>query len=1025
MRHLRFFLLALMASTMLSAFAQNEDITVSGTVVDNNGEPVIGASAIQKGTSNGAVTDLDGHFSVKVPKGTTLTISYIGFSTQDVKAAPNLQVKLVENSKELSEVVVTGYTSEKKADLTGAVSVVKMSDIADVPTGNVLSSLNGRVAGVNITTDGTPGSTGTSTLVRGTTTINNSSPLYVIDGIMTRDNVGSILASNDVESIQVLKDAASAAIYGAQAANGVIIITTKRAKKGEIHVTLDASLTAQTFTSGINLLNAYQWGDVYWQAYKNTYGKHPTSLVYGNGETAQLNTTTPYYTGADGQTYTASNTDWRDLMYKTALMQNYSLTLSKGTDNGSTSLSVNWIDQDGTLKNTDYQRFNTRLTSDYRFFNDHLRIGESVAVNRWTQHYNQGGIEEQLLKQHPAEPVYSDQGGYGGGYVDVFNDSPNPLRLQNNQKDNRHEYWRIFGNGYIEILPIKNLSIKSNFGADYYTEFNSEFVPSWTEASRSVNTNELTVSHAHTLNYVWTNTANYSLNLGDHHASFLLGEEMKRNHTENLNGYGMGLVLEDKDYRYLNSTTSNKTNGNIASTYSMISFFGKANYNYADKYLLSFTLRRDASSRFGSQHNSGWFPSVSGGWRISSEKFMKNTHNWLDDLKLRASWGINGNDEIDNEATYTKYLVSLDNASYNMTGDNSTLASGAYKSYTGNANLKWEQTQQINLGFDATLLSQRLTITFDWFHKRTTDMLYQPPYAGVMGEGGYTWANCISMNNNGAEFVLGWRDKFSNGLRYDISFNGSFYKNKVTDLPESIYYTFGGGTPDHSLVGQPLGSWMGYKTDGVFRTQQDVDDYKAKYQVEIGAPGVGRIKYLDVNNDGKITTADQTWLGSDQPKFIGGLNLSASWKGFDLSLFFNGIVRDAWNNSKFYTDFFQLWNGNHSTRLLKAMNAWTNYESTGVYNCDIPALTVVDSNNENRGSDFYIEDGSFIKLKTLTLGYTLPSTLMKKWHLSTARVYFQAQNLFTITSYTGADPEGLGYVYPLPRTFTFGLSVGI
>lgn len=398
MKYFRFFMLFIM-SFMISATAlAQSEITVSGTVVDNTGEPIIGASVIQKGTSNGAVTDLDGKFSFKAPSGAPLTISYVGYATQEIKAAPNLTITLKENAKELSEVVVTGYTSEKKADLTGAVSVVKMSDIADVPTGNVLSSLNGRVAGVNITTDGTPGSTGTSTLVRGTTTINNSSPLYVIDGIMTRDNVGSILASNDVESIQVLKDAASAAIYGAQAANGVIIITTKRAKKGEIHVNLDASLTAQTFTSGIDLLDANQWGDVYWQAYKNTYGTHPTSLVYGNGETAKLNTSTPYYTGADGQTYTATNTDWRNLMYKTALMQNYSLTLSKGTDNGSTSLSVNWIDQDGTLKNTDYQRFNTRLTSDYKFFNDHLRIGESVAVNRWTQHVAQGGIEEQLLK---------------------------------------------------------------------------------------------------------------------------------------------------------------------------------------------------------------------------------------------------------------------------------------------------------------------------------------------------------------------------------------------------------------------------------------------------------------------------------------------------------------------------------------------------------------------------------------------------------------------------------------------------
>ena len=341
MKHFRRALLGMtLATVSVSAWAQ--DIIVSG-----------------------AVTDLDGHFSFKAPQGSLLVVSYIGYATQELKAGSNMTIELKENTKQLNEVVVTGYTSEKKADLTGSVAVVKMKDIADVPTGNVLQSLNGRVAGVNITTDGTPGGNNTSTLVRGTTTINNSSPLYVIDGVMTRDGVGSILSSNDVESIQVLKDASSAAIYGAQAANGVIIITTKRAKKGETKVDFNASLTLQQFVNNYDLLDANQWGEVYWQAYKNTYGVHPNSLIYGNGDKPVLNTTTPYFTGAKGQTYTATNTNWLDLMYKTALMQDYSVTLSRATDKGATSLSVNWIDQDGMLKNTDYQRINTRLTTDY------------------------------------------------------------------------------------------------------------------------------------------------------------------------------------------------------------------------------------------------------------------------------------------------------------------------------------------------------------------------------------------------------------------------------------------------------------------------------------------------------------------------------------------------------------------------------------------------------------------------------------------------------------------------------------
>ena len=1003
-----------------------QDLKVSGTVISGeDNEPVIGATVREKGTQRATVTNLDGRFTLTVKQGAVIEISYLGMQTVEMPATATMNVTLKSSSKTIDEVVVTGYTAEKKADLTGSVSVVKMTDIADVPTGNVLSSLNGRVAGVNITTDGTPGSTNTSTLVRGTTTINNSSPLYVIDGIMTRDNVGSILSSNDVESIQVLKDASSAAIYGAQAANGVIIITTKRAKKGEVKVDFDASLTAQTFTTNYDLLNARQWGDVYWQAYRNSYGTHPNSMIYGNGETAQLNTTSPYFTGADGRTYTAADTDWLDLMYKTALMQNYSLTMSKGSENGSSSLSVNWIDQDGMLKNTDYQRFNTRLTSDYGFLNNRLRVGESIAVNYWTQHFAQGGIEEQLVAQHPAEPAYDSMGGYGGGNMDVLNDKPNPLRLQNNQKDDVHKYWRVFGNVFMEIEPIKNLTLKSNFGINYYNEFSKTFVPKWTESSRTIDVNELDTYHYHNLNWVWTNTANYNLELGDHHASFLLGMESKKNNYEDLGGHGQGLMSEETDYRYLNAVTNLAQVRGIGGNYSMISYFAKANYAYQSKYLVAATVRRDASSRFGSNHNVGVFPSVSAGWRITSEKFMETTRSWLDDLKLRASWGINGNDEIDNEATYTKYLVSLSNASYNLRGDNQHMASGAAKTHTGNPDLKWEQTQQINFGLDATLLNQRLTLSLDYFLKKTTDMLFEPPYAGVIGEGGYSWQNCIDMDNNGFELVLGWRDRLKNGLNYSIDFNASVYHNEMKSLPEAIYYTFGGAIPGKSIVGQPYGSWMGYKTDGVFRTQDEVDAYKQQYDVQIGAPGVGRIKYLDINGDNKINTADQTWLGCDRPKFTAGLNLSASYKGFDLSLFFNGMIRDAWNNSKFYTDLFQLWNGNHSTRLLDAMNAWTEYEKTGVYNCDTPALTALDSNNENRSSEFYIENGSFIKLKTATLGYTLPQSLLSKIHLRRARVYVQGQNLFTITGYTGADPEGLGYTYPLPRTFTFGLSVGL
>lgn len=1008
---------------LMCTVAQAQSLTIKGNVVSKtDGEPIIGVTVVETANStNGTITDFDGNFTLTVSKGAELTFSYVGFKTQQLKAEATMKVVMAEDAEMLGEVIVTGYMSEKKASLTGSVAVVKMKEVADIPTGNVLSSLQGRVAGMNVTTDGTPGGGNTTTRLRGITTINNSSPLYVIDGVQTRDNVASILSSNDVESIQVLKDAASAAIYGAQAANGVIIITTKRAREGDVKVNFDMSLTAQTFVSNIEMLDAYEWGDVYWQAYHNTFGTYPSSVVYGNGEKAQLQ---EYYFDRDGVKIKSGNTDWAKEVFNTAFMQNYNLSLSKGFKDGNVSLALNYMDQNGLTRNTDYKRFNSRLASNFHFLNNKIRIGESVSVNHWKNHNNPSGIEELVIAQHPAIPVYDENGGYAGGYVDILGDKPNAIRLTDNEANNRHSNWRVFGNVYLEVEPIKNLIYKSSFGLNYNTGFHSTFVPKWAEGDRRVDVNELTVREDNSLQWVWSNTVNYMIDLGKHSINALVGMESKKEYGEHLQGYGRGLVIEDLDYRYLDTVTEGKNVGNNSSSYAMVSYFGKVNYDYDDKYLLSATLRRDASSRFGSFNNSAVFPSVSAGWRLSREKFMQNASSWLSDLKLRASWGINGNDMIDNNATYSLYYTNMDNASYNFSGDGVTLVPGVQKSMSGNSELKWEQTEQLNFGLDLAFFDYKLGVTLDYFSKKTKDMLIQKPYIGAIGEGGYKWYNAASMDNNGIEAAITWKDNIKD-FDYNVSFNISYYKNEITELPEVIKYTWGGGDGvSKTIVGQPYGSWMAYKTDGIFKTREEVYEYLSKYDVQVGAPGVGRIRYQDLNGDGIINTADRDWMGSDQPKIIAGLNLGASYKGFDFNMFFNGMVRDAWNNSKFYTDLFQGWTGNHSTDLLDAMNAWNVYEETGVYDCEVPALTVVDNNNETRGSDFFIEDGSYLKLKTITLGYTLPEKSVKKMGLNNVRFYLQAQNVFTLTNYTGADPEGLGYPYPLPRTYTFGLSVG-
>ena len=1013
--------LSLLMLWIVAFAAHAQNITVKGNVVSaTDAEPLIGASVVSSvQESLGTITDFDGNFTIDVPEGSSLTISYIGFVSVTVKAAPQLNIELKEDAETLSEVVVVGYSTEKKSDLTGSVSVIKMKDVADMPTGNVMQSLQGRVAGMTVTTDGTPGGLSTATSIRGASSFRSDAngPLYVIDGVMTRENPGTIINSNDVESIQVLKDAASASIYGAQAANGVIIITTKRAKKGEASVTFDASLTMQTYTSGLDLLDANQWGDVYWSAYKYAHnGATPASSVYGNGATAKLQT----YQNLNGADVLPQTTDWEDQIHRTALMQTYSIGLQKGAENGSSSLSLSWLDHDGIVKGTDFKRLNSRFSSDYGFLDNRLKAGGNVAVNWWTSHDMPGGIEENAVKQHPAKAVYDVEGVYVDQIYDILGDTPNAMRLIENAAANKNEYWRVFGNAYLQVEPIKNLIVKTNFGVNYYNETHKTFEPAWLRDT----VNKLTQSTSKNQDWVWTNTAQYNFDLDKHSFMALAGFESKKYHNENFFGYGTGLQIEDPNYLYLSNVTANKNVGAGASNYSMVSGFGKLNYTYDNKYLVSFTLRRDASSRLSKDHNYDWFPSVSAGWRLSQESFMEPTQSWLSNLKLRGSWGINGNDLIDNEAFYAKYLMSLDRGSYNMSGDGTTLSPGAYRIRTTNPDLKWEKTYQTNVGVDAGFLNNALSVSLDYFYKETKDMLVEKPYIATIGEGGYCWYNGGEMTNQGFEGQINWRGNITSDFSYDLGFNFTYSKNKVTDLLEDIYYTYGGGYTGHTLVGQSLGSWMGFKTDGVFKTQAEVDEYRQKYQVEFGSPAVGRIRYVDVDGDGKINYNDRTWLGCDLPKAQFGFTVGAQWKGFDLNMFFSAIIRDAFNNSKYYTDLFQCWNGNHGTRLLEAAQAYDRFLQTGVYDSETPAPTTDNSNNEYEVSEFHIENGSFLRLKTLTLGYTIPKALQEKAKIQNARIYLQAQNLFTITGYSGADPEGLGYPYALPRQFTMGFQLG-
>ncbi len=800
---LRQLLLLLSMAFSTAIFAQK--IEVRGVVSSSeDNQPLVGVSIIEKGTKNGVTTNLDGEFFLSVSSSNAvLQFSMIGMQTTEVKVGNRKIINLVmePDAVMLEQLVVTGYTTEKKAEITGAVSVVKLSDVSSIPSGNIMSTLQGRLAGVSVTTDGQPGGTTTGVTIRGITTINNSNPLYVIDGVQTRENIATLLNANDVESIQVLKDAASASIYGTQAANGVIIITTKKSGKNKTKISFDGQLTAQTFHTDIKLLNAQQWGDVYWKACQND-GVQPSHDQYGNGATAVI----PEFIDAD-KTIRAGDTNWAKQVYQTAMLQNYNLTVSNGGENSSSLLSFNFFDQDGLIKYTNFQRYNLRMNNSYNMLNNRIRVGENMNLSNWSEILKPDGIEELTIAQHPLIPVYDIYGGYAGP-TQGLGDKPNPVRLLDQQRNNRLAQWRIFGNIYLEVEPIKNLVFKSNFGINYRNLFQSNFSPKWSEGtSRVVDKNSLYVKSDYTRDWIWSNTAAYNFKIDEHSVNFLVGMESKENVYEYIDAKREDYLIETLDYRYLSAGQGTQTNSGLKDRTTMVSYFGKLNYAFNERYLFSATLRNDASSRFGANNNSAYFPAVSAGWRISQENFMKDI-DVISDLKLRASWAKNGNDQMDNEATYTKYLFNLNTAGYDLAGINQgTIYNGIVKQRTGNPDIKWEVTTQTNFGIDLAMFKNRLTLTVDYYLKKTDDMLIDRPYIAVIGEGGYMSYNGASLKNNGIEGTIAWRDVVNKDFSYDISFTGTAYKNEITDLPKDIYYNWGGGNGiDKSIVGQPLGS---------------------------------------------------------------------------------------------------------------------------------------------------------------------------------------------------------------------------
>ena len=1013
-------------------YAQTE---ITGTVVDDFGEGIIGATVMEKGTSNGTLTDFDGNFKLKVQAGKTLVFSYIGYLTQELPAQKGMKVTLQEDALSLNEVVVTGYTTQRKADLTGAVSVVSVSELAKQNENNPMKAMQGRVPGMNISADGSP--SGSATVrIRGVGTLNNNDPLYIIDGVPTKASMHE-LNGNDIESIQVLKDAASASIYGSRAANGVIIITTKKGKEGKIKIDFDASLSVQTYAHKMEVLNAKEYGQVLWGAYVND-GLDPNrnSLGYNfdwgydaQGHPVLNNVGLNKYLDAAGTT-PAADTDWFKETTRTGLIQQYNVSLSNGSEKGSSFFSLGYYKNKGIIKNSDFERFSARMNTEYKLLKmkdlDVLTVGEHFTLNRTSEVQAPGGFLQNVLQFNPSLPVYTTKGEFAGP-VDGYPDRENPVARLERNKDNRYTYWRLFGDAYLDINPMKDFHIRSTFGLDYAQKEQRIFTYPVTEGTVANKTNAVEPKQEHWVKWMWNAIATYNLEIGKHRGDAMIGMELNREDDRYFSGKRYDFAVLDPDYMWPNAGVGETEAYGGGEGFTLTSFFGKLNYTYDERYMASFTLRRDGSSRFGRNNRYGTFPSVSVGWRISEEGFMKEM-TWLDNLKLRASWGQTGNQEIPVIARYTLYESNYGEAqfggqsygtSYDIEGTNGgkQLPSGFRRTRLGNDDLKWETTTQTNLGLDFGLFHNALYGSFEWYYKKTTDILVDMPAIGVMGEGASQWINAGEVKNKGVEFNIGYRgeiDKFS----YDITGNIGTYRNEVTKLPETVASngTFGGNGVK-SVVGHPMGAQVGYIYDGIFCNQQEVDNHA----VQNGA-GVGRIRWKDLNGDGVINESDQDWIYSPVPDFTWGLNIYLQYKDFDFTMFWQGAQGvDVITDLKRETDLWQGLNISNLNKGQRLLDAWTpaNAGST------IPALSTMDNNNEKRVSSYFVENGSYAKLRTVQLGYNLPKSLAEKIYMTRVRFYLSAQNLLTIKSkkFTGVDPENANFGYPIPLNVTFGLNV--
>jgi TonB-linked SusC/RagA family outer membrane protein len=1021
----KIFLLTLLLASPWLMYAQ---FTASGTVqASKNAEKLIGVTVLEKGTSNGTSTDFDGNFTLEVANAeAVLVISYVGFISQEIKAASGLAVQLEEDSDLLDEVVVIGYGTQKKSVVTGAISTIKAEDLESMPVIRLENSLQGRVSGVRVTSNsGQPGAAAT-VRIRGTSSINNSEPLYVVDGVPISGGI-EYLNQSDIQSIEVLKDAASASIYGARSASGVILVTTKQGKKDRFEINYHTYFGYQSPWKKLPLLNAREY----------------TTLMNESSVAAGGNILFP-----DPSSYTTS-TDWQDAVFNyKAPMQNHEMSLAAGGEKSQYFLSFGYFKQAGIVSSaqSEFERISTRLNSTHKI-SKYVSLGTNVAYT----HINGLGVPENTefgsplgrainldpltpvvvtdtaisnLPQYTNFNVVRDENGNPYGISPyVTSEILNPVAAVQVQP-NRGWSDKIVASAYLEVEPIKGLKFNSNIGTDVAFWGNESFSPIY--YLNASNRNDLTRygrSQNKGLHWIWQNTVSYNKLIDLHAISLVAGVVAERNFGEGIGGQVQGIPVTNIDDASLLFPTSidNQSFYGFEYNSTLLSYLGRANYNFNEKYLFSATLRVDGSSKFGQNNKFGFFPAVSAGWVLTEEAFLRKNPS-INFLKLRASWGVNGNDQIGD----FRYVSTVGGGRNYTFGLNDDLVSGYSPNAIANPDLKWEQTTQTNFGFDARLFKD-ITLTFDWFMKNTSGMLLQVAVPGYVGNAGPI-GNIATMSNTGFEVELGYNKALKSGWEFGVSGNISYVKNEVTDIgPDKEFLTGQRFSPQsleitRTQVGLPVGYFFGYQTDGIFQNQAEVDAYTNADGSPIqpdASPGDFRFKDLD--GDGTIDADDRTMIGDPTPNWTYGFNLSAAYKGFDILLFGQGV----WGNDVYNaTRRFDLQMANLTG---DALNRWTGEGSTN----DYPRLVMNDPNqNFSRSSDFYVQNGAFFRVKTLQLGYTVPTALSERLKIKRLRLYVSGNNILTLTAYKGFDPEiGGGSFgvdrgnYPQARSILFGLNL--